>query len=318
MARRMDSSRCSPCPQGRILAWHVGENAGDLLGGVCAGHEARLGAEQDLGSSRTYRRSSRPTSTPAASERAMRLCACLPGWPLSRLGARMIAGRRQFVGRGGEPGPCPHRAVLDVAAGIAGSWRPCCPCAARGRAGRGDGGSRDVTVALARRWPPGVRSAPGRARQMNAGAVAQGEGWSSARGHATAPDADNMIRQAFRVGAHWGRFGRAMPVVPGCCRIAALMNWRSRLTGVATGDQAIFLRREFRACGWRSRQPLMEDVELRRGFAGRAYSVLRAAVVTSGRRWESRGVWRTIFLMWRLRWRYWRGESPQRLAKAYR
>ena len=66
-------------------------------------------------------------------------------------------------------------------------------------------------------------------------------------------------------------------------------------------------------------QPLMEDIELSRRLRALAPPCcLRQRVVTSGRRWETRGVWRTIFLMWRLRWRYWRGESPQALAEAYR
>jgi hypothetical protein len=63
----------------------------------------------------------------------------------------------------------------------------------------------------------------------------------------------------------------------------------------------------------------MEDIELSRRLKRLARpACLRARVQTSGRRWEARGVWRTIFLMWRLRWRYWRGESPESLARAYR
>jgi hypothetical protein len=66
-------------------------------------------------------------------------------------------------------------------------------------------------------------------------------------------------------------------------------------------------------------QPLMEDIELSRRLKRLGPpACLRARVCTSGRRWEQRGVWRTIVLMWRLRWRYWRGESPARLAQAYR
>jgi hypothetical protein len=90
---------------------------------------------------------------------------------------------------------------------------------------------------------------------------------------------------------------------------------------VATGDQGIFVRRPvFESLRGFADQPLMEDVELCKRLlqsAGRP-ACLRARVHTSGRRWETRGVWRTIFLMWRLRWRYWRGESPQTLAEAYR
>jgi hypothetical protein len=102
--------------------------------------------------------------------------------------------------------------------------------------------------------------------------------------------------------------------------VAALMNLRSRVSGIATGDQAIFVTRAaFGRVGGFPVQPLMEDIELSRRLKplGRP-ACLRAKVSTSGRRWEQRGVWRTIVLMWRLRWRYWRGESPARLAEAYR
>jgi GT2 family glycosyltransferase len=97
------------------------------------------------------------------------------------------------------------------------------------------------------------------------------------------------------------------------------MNWRSRISGIATGDQAIFVdRNAFESVGGFPDQPLMEDVELSKRL--RALSppaCLRARVITSGRRWESRGVWRTIFLMWRLRWAYWRGVPASVLAGRY-
>jgi hypothetical protein len=97
------------------------------------------------------------------------------------------------------------------------------------------------------------------------------------------------------------------------------MNLRSRLSGIATGDQAIFVTREaFEALGGFPVQPLMEDIEFSRRLRALAARPACARACTSGRRWEQRGVWRTIFLMWRLRWRYWRGESPARLAEAYR
>ncbi len=102
--------------------------------------------------------------------------------------------------------------------------------------------------------------------------------------------------------------------------VGTLMNLRSRCTGIATGDQAIFVSRAaFDRVGGFPVQPLMEDIEISRRLKrlGRP-ACLRACVQTSGRRWEQRGVWRTIVLMWQLRWRYWRGESPARLAEAYR
>ena len=102
--------------------------------------------------------------------------------------------------------------------------------------------------------------------------------------------------------------------------VAALMNLRSRLTGIATGDQAIFVELgAFVSVGGYPDQPLMEDIELSRRLKRFGPpACLRERVVTSGRRWEENGVWRTILLMWRLRFDYWRGVPAQRLACRYR
>jgi GT2 family glycosyltransferase len=102
--------------------------------------------------------------------------------------------------------------------------------------------------------------------------------------------------------------------------VGAAMNLRSRLSGIATGDQAIFVRRTlFETIGGFAGLPLMEDIELCTRLRRHSPpACLRARVRTSGRRWEQRGVWRTILLMWRLRWAYWRGVPVERLAKAYR
>lgn len=187
-----------------------------------------------------------------------------------------------------------------------------------------DGGSTDGTATRAGCFADAVLSAPrGRAVQMNAGAA-------MARGpvllflHADTrlpPNADALIRQAVAGEFAWGRFDVRIEGRPRMLRVvAALMNLRSRLTGIATGDQAIFVTRTaFDRVGGFPLQPLMEDIELscRLKRVGRP-ACLRARVCTSGRRWEQRGVWRTILLMWRLRWRYWRGETAARLAEAYR
>ena len=99
-----------------------------------------------------------------------------------------------------------------------------------------------------------------------------------------------------------------------------MMNLRSRLTGIATGDQAIFITHQaFNAVGRFAQLPLMEDIELsRRLKAVSPPTCVRQHVHTSGRRWETRGVWRTILLMWRLRWAWWRGVPAERLAERYR
>jgi rSAM/selenodomain-associated transferase 2 len=215
--------------------------------------------------------------------------------------------------------------VLDEAAGIAATLRALQPL--RGRGAElivVDGGSADGTPAIAAPLADAVRSAPrGRALQMNAGAAhACGEVLLFLHADTTLPDrADALVHRALAAGRGWGRFDvRIAGRHPMLRVVAALMNGRSRATGIATGDQAIFVTRElFGRLGGFAPQPLMEDIELTRRLRrfGRP-ACLRPPVVTSGRRWESRGVWRTIFLMWRLRWRYWRGESPARLAEAYR
>ena len=187
-----------------------------------------------------------------------------------------------------------------------------------------DGGSRDATRERARPLADWVLASPtGRAAQMNAGAIAS-RGDTLLFLHADTrlpPDADRLIETALSSERCWGRFDVRIDGRHGWLPIiAAAMNWRSRVTGIATGDQAIFMtRKAFIGAGGFPEQPLMEDIEMSRRLKQRSAPVcLAARVVTSGRRWETRGVWRTMLLMWWLRWRYWRGESPDRLAKAYR
>ena len=188
-----------------------------------------------------------------------------------------------------------------------------------------DGGSTDGSAAMARAAGFTVVDAErGRARQMNAGAVqAGGEVLLFLHADTQLPtDADAAVRGALDDEAcDWGRFNvRISGRAPMLRVVAALMNLRSRATGSATGAQAMFVRRAaFDAVGGFPVQPLMEDIELSRRLLRRSRpACLRARVTTSGRRWEQRGVWRTILLMWRLRWAYWRGVPAEVLAEAYR
>ena len=215
--------------------------------------------------------------------------------------------------------------VLDEAAGIEATLASLGPLRVRGaEVVVVDGGSRDDTIGRARPLADRVEPAPrGRARQMNHGARAtRGTVLLFLHADTRLPaGADRLVLDAIGDGAHWGRFDvRIVGRHPMLRIVAALMNLRSRLTGIATGDQALFVRREtFECVGGFPDQPLMEDVELCRRLRRIAPPCcLRARVATSGRRWETRGVWRTILLMWRLRWRYWRGESAESLAAAYR
>ena len=215
--------------------------------------------------------------------------------------------------------------ALNEAAGIEATLRALQPLRARGvELVLADGGSGDGTAALARTWVDAVADAPrGRALQMNAGAaLARAEVLLFLHADTRLPPlADVLALQAVATGACWGRFDVRIEGRPWVLRVVAtLMNLRSRASGIATGDQAIFVTREaFDRVGGFPAQPLMEDVEISRRLKrlGRP-ACLSAKVCTSGRRWEQRGVWRTILLMWQLRWRYWRGESAARLAEAYR
>jgi rSAM/selenodomain-associated transferase 2 len=215
--------------------------------------------------------------------------------------------------------------ALNEAVGIEATLQALQPLRSRGvEVVLADGGSTDGTAALAAPWVDTVTTSQrGRALQMNAGAaLARADALLFLHADTELPPlADTSLLQALTDGACWGRFDVRIEGRPRMLRIvAALMNQRSRLSGIATGDQAIFMTRAaFDLVGGFPVQPLMEDIEISRRLkrlGGPA--CLRASVRTSGRRWEQRGVWRTILLMWWLRWLYWRGESPARLAEAYR
>lgn len=187
-----------------------------------------------------------------------------------------------------------------------------------------DGGSTDATCRIAAPLADRVFEAPrGRARQMNAGAaLASGEALLFLHADTVLPHgAVEAACAALAAGARWGRFDVAIAGVHAMLPvIAATMNLRSRLTGIATGDQAMFVRRHvFDAAGGFPPIALMEDIALSRRLRreGRP-ACLRLRVTTSGRRWERHGVWRTILLMWRLRLAYRLGADPARLAAQYR
>jgi rSAM/selenodomain-associated transferase 2 len=215
--------------------------------------------------------------------------------------------------------------VLNEAQGIQATLQALAPLRQRGaRVVVVDGGSQDDTRALAQAHADAVIEGPrGRSLQMNAGAAL---GWGEVllflHADTTLPEhADAHLLQALSQGHVWGRFDVRIDGRPRMLAVvAAMMNLRSRWTGIATGDQAIFMRRAtFAQVGGFAPLPLMEDIDLsQRLRAVGSPACLRQRVRTSGRRWEQRGVWRTIVLMWRLRWRYWRGESAHSLAEDYR
>jgi rSAM/selenodomain-associated transferase 2 len=187
-----------------------------------------------------------------------------------------------------------------------------------------DGGSADDTAAIAAPHCDAVIVATrGRASQMSAGAsLAHGDVLLFLHADTRLPaGAMALVLEGLaQSGAAWGRFdvliegrSRFLPLV------AALMNLRSRMTGIATGDQALFVRRDaFEALGGFPDLALMEDVAMSGALKAISKPLcLRAKVVTSGRRWDQNGALRTIGLMWRLRLAYWLGADPDDLARRY-
>lgn len=196
-----------------------------------------------------------------------------------------------------------------------------------------DGGSTDASVeivckfmstdaVIARPILNLLQSPRGRARQLHAGALAaNADVLLFLHADTTLPaTAVADIRAAIQRGDLWGRFDVRLSGRGFLFRIIErLMNWRSARTGIVTGDQAMFVRRDvYRVFGGFAPIALMEDIEFSTRLKWVARPArLRATVVTSSRRWQKKGIVRTIFLMWTLRFLYWLGVSPQRLARWY-
>jgi rSAM/selenodomain-associated transferase 2 len=187
-----------------------------------------------------------------------------------------------------------------------------------------DGGSTDETLTLAeRRADVALTGERGRALQMNAGAAhATGDILLFLHADTTLPkNADALIREGLdRTGASWGRFDVTIRGSHPLLRVVSYaMNLRSRLTGIATGDQALFVTRSlFERIGRYPEIALMEDIALSKTLRRCGTPLcLRARATTSGRRWEKHGVLRTVLLMWRLRLAYSLGADPDTLAVRY-
>jgi len=215
--------------------------------------------------------------------------------------------------------------VLDEAAGIVAALTALAPLRARGAEVIViDGGSRDGTLTLARPYADAAGTAArGRAAQMNAGAaLARGSVFLFLHADTALPQyADRLIADGLAVSERvWGRFNVTLEGRhPMLNVIAFFMNARSRLTGIATGDQAMFMTRAaFIAAGGFPDIALMEDIALSARLKRQGPPLcLRDRVTASGRRWEARGVLRTILLMWWLRLGFRLGVKPARLARWY-
>jgi rSAM/selenodomain-associated transferase 2 len=188
-----------------------------------------------------------------------------------------------------------------------------------------DGGSDDGTLDLASPWVDSVvRAARGRATQMNAGAAAAAGDilWFLHADTRVPADAPQQVLKACRDGRVWGRFDVRLSGSNPLLRVVETsMNLRSRVTGMATGDQGIFVIRDvFESVEGFPDIPLMEDLALSKALRRRGppACIGRPRLQTSSRRWEHGGILRTVLLMWRLRLAYTLGAAPGVLAKRYR
>ena len=197
-----------------------------------------------------------------------------------------------------------------------------------------DGGSNDDSIGIIRSfinelmldndrkidWQM-TESKAGRALQMNAGAaLATGEVLLFLHADTQLPiNAIESVSEAMKR-AEWGHFDvQIASRQPTLRLVSQMINWRSRLSGIATGDQAIFISQSlFKQIGGYPNQALMEDVELCKQLKGIAKpACLKSKVITSARRWQQHGTWRTIILMWHLRFDYWRGVSADNIKARY-
>jgi rSAM/selenodomain-associated transferase 2 len=213
--------------------------------------------------------------------------------------------------------------TLDEAAGIEAQLLALAPLRAQGvELIVVDGGSTDGSASLAGPHADQVLlGPPGRAVQMNCGArAAAAPALLFLHADTRLPRAAPQAVLAALVERQWGRFDVRITGRHPLLRVVAwAMNLRSRASGIATGDQAMFVRRAaFETAGGFPEIPLMEDLALSRRLRalGRP-ACLRLKVETSGLRWEAHGVVRTVLLMWRLRTAYWLGADPARLAVRY-
>lgn len=215
--------------------------------------------------------------------------------------------------------------ALNEEAGIAAFLGALQPLRARGtEVIVADGGSRDGTIAAAAPLVDRVTSSPqGRALQMNAGAAtARGEVLLFLHADSTLPEsADRLILDGLAASRRqWGRFDvRLSGTAPLLRVVERMMNWRSRMTGISTGDQGLFVERAlFERMNGFPPIMLMEDVAMTKTLKRCGPPLcLAPTMTTSSRRWERDGIWRTMVLMWWLRLAYLFGAEPARLAEIY-
>ena len=189
-----------------------------------------------------------------------------------------------------------------------------------------DGGSRDKTLQLAKNLVDHILSTQaGRAKQMNAGSkLATGDILCFLHADTLIPaDFANLITGTLSDSDRiWGRFDIRLSNTSLTYKVIAwFINKRSCISGVATGDQGIFIiSNKFLKLNGYADIPIMEDIELSKRLLkiSRPICITKSFLITSSRRWEKNGIIKTVLLMWRLRLGYFLGASPTKLAKAYK
>lgn len=187
-----------------------------------------------------------------------------------------------------------------------------------------DGGSTDGTAHKAQLLCDRVvQGEAGRAAQMNRGAAFASGSWLWFLHADTRLESEvQVLMPGFRnCDGDWGFFHVGLDAAGWRFRVIEwLMNRRSRFSGIGTGDQGLFVRAAlFEQLGGFAQIPLMEDVELCKRLRRKSSpEVMKSVLRTSARRWQQHGVMRTVLLMWRLRFSYWLGVAPERLARHYR
>jgi hypothetical protein len=165
-----------------------------------------------------------------------------------------------------------------------------------------------------------VQGQPSRGAQLQRGFEAASGQWIWMLHADSTPDAEVVAWLHQSRAPCWGRFDVCFPGAgPLLKLVATLMNWRSRRSGICTGDQGIFVHRSLLdLIGGVPPQSLMEDIELSKRLKREMAPLCpRLRLMTSARRWEQRGIVRTVVSMWWFRLRYWWGADPERLADEY-
>ncbi len=187
-----------------------------------------------------------------------------------------------------------------------------------------DGGSRDGSVEIARRFTPHVLSAErNRGLQQHVGALrAQGEILLFLHADTLLPSNyyGEILRTLALPGVVFGAFRlRISGSHPWLRLVSHMANLRSRLLRLPYGDQALFMRRKayFRVGGFRG-LPLMEDVDLvRRLNRMGGFGLAGGQVLSSGRRWEREGLFYGTLRNWVILLRFLAGAPPQALVGRY-